>query len=44
MLIPMFIKLIVTCDPFDPDIFFLLLAVYSENIIQKCSKELCKNH
>ena len=39
----MLIKLSVTCDPFDSDIFFLL-AIYSENVVKKCSKELCKNH
>ena len=41
MLIPMLIKLIVTLWI---QIFFMLLAIYSETVVQKCSKELCKNH
>ena len=43
MLIPVLIKLSVTFDPFDSD-FFLLLAIYSENVVHKCCIiELCKN-
>ena len=41
MLLPILIKLSVTYDPSDSDFFFFfLIAIYSENVAQKCFIEL----